>query len=58
MYTSNLRDIASGAVNKALMEFKATGEMVNAEKDALPANVLARVTRNQDLAELRRKYNQ
>jgi len=58
VYTSNLRDIASGAVNKALMEFKATGEMVNAEKDALPANMLARVTRNQDLAELRRKYNQ
>jgi 2-methylisocitrate lyase-like PEP mutase family enzyme len=58
VYTSNLRDIASGAVNNALMEFKATGEMVNAEKNALPANILARVTRNQELSELRRKYNQ
>jgi 2-methylisocitrate lyase-like PEP mutase family enzyme len=58
VYTSNLRDISSGAAYNALMEFKATGEMVNAEKNDLPANIMARVTRNQELSDLRRKYNQ
>lgn len=58
VYTSNLRDIASGAVNNALMEFKNTGQMTNAEKNALPGNIQARLTRNQELSELSRKYNQ
>jgi 2-methylisocitrate lyase-like PEP mutase family enzyme len=57
VYTSNLRDIASGAINNALMELKSTGELTNAEKNALPAAVQARLTRNQELSELARKYN-
>jgi 2-methylisocitrate lyase-like PEP mutase family enzyme len=57
VYTSNLRDIASGAVNNALMEFKATGMMANAQKNELPGNIQARLTRSQELSELSRKYN-
>ena len=57
VYTSNLRDIASGAINNALMELKSTGELTNAEKNALPSAIQARLTRNQELSELARKYN-
>jgi hypothetical protein len=56
-HTSTLRDIAMGAVNNALMELKATGMMTNAEKNSLPGNMMARLTRNQEIADLSRKYN-
>jgi 2-methylisocitrate lyase-like PEP mutase family enzyme len=57
VYTSDLRDIATGAINNALMEYKSTGIMANAAKNKLPANIQARLTRNQELTELGRKYN-
>jgi 2-methylisocitrate lyase-like PEP mutase family enzyme len=56
-HTSTLRDIAMGAVNNALMELQSTGMMTNAEKNSLPGNMMARLTRNQELSELARKYN-
>jgi 2-methylisocitrate lyase-like PEP mutase family enzyme len=55
--TSTLRDIAMGAVSNALAELKATGMMTNAERNALPQNIEARLTRNQELSALSRKYN-
>ena len=57
VYTSDLRDIATGAINNALMEYKSTGIMTNAAKNKLPGNIQARLTRNQELTELGRKYN-
>ena len=57
VYTSDLRDIATGAINNALMEFKSTGAMTNAAKNKLPASIQARLTRNQELSDLSRKYN-
>ena len=56
-HTSTLRDIAMGAVNTALLELKATGLMTNAERNSLPQNIQARLTRNQEHAERSRKYN-
>jgi methylisocitrate lyase len=57
VYTSDLRDIAMGAINNALLEYKSNGIMANAAKNKLPANIQARLTRNQELTELGRKYN-
>jgi methylisocitrate lyase len=57
VYTSNLRDISTGAIHNALMELKTTGSLTNAEKNAIPSNIQARLTRNQELSELSRKYN-
>ena len=57
VYTSDLRDIATGAINNALMEYKSTGAMANASKAKLPGNIQARLTRNQELTDLSRKYN-
>ena len=57
VYTSDLRDIATGAINTALVEYKNTGLMANAAKNKLPGNIQARLTRNQELTDLSRKYN-
>jgi 2-methylisocitrate lyase-like PEP mutase family enzyme len=57
VYTSDLRDIATGAINNALMEYKSAGIMTNAAKNKLPGNIQARLTRNQELTDLGRKYN-
>src|SRR5262249_6589679 len=57
VYTSDMRDIAMGAINNALMEFKSTGSMTNAAKGKLPSNVQQTLTRNQELSDRSRKYN-
>jgi 2-methylisocitrate lyase-like PEP mutase family enzyme len=57
VYTSDLRDIATGAINSALVEYKNTGMMANAAKNKLPGNIQTRLTRNQELSDLSRKYN-
>src|SRR5262249_9261822 len=57
VYTSILRDIAAGAVNNALLELKSTEMLTNAEKGAINAAMLARLTRAQDISDEIRKYN-
>jgi 2-methylisocitrate lyase-like PEP mutase family enzyme len=57
VYTSDMRDIAMGAINNALMEFKSTGSLTNAAKGKLSSNVQQRLTRNQELTERSRQYN-
>jgi len=57
VYTSDMRDIAMGVINNALMELKSTGSMTNAAKNKLPSSVQQQLTRNQELTERSRKYN-
>jgi hypothetical protein len=57
VYTSDMRDIAMGAINNALMELKSTGSMTNAAKGKIPSSVQQTLVRNQELTDRSRKYN-
>jgi 2-methylisocitrate lyase-like PEP mutase family enzyme len=57
VYTSDMRDIAMGAINNALMELKNTGSMTNAAKGKIPSSVQQTLVRNQELTDRSRKYN-
>jgi 2-methylisocitrate lyase-like PEP mutase family enzyme len=52
-----MMNIALGAVDKALVELKATGRMTEAQKGALSREIAAKVEHAEELNALSRKYN-
>jgi 2-methylisocitrate lyase-like PEP mutase family enzyme len=52
-----MMNIALGAVDKALVELKATGRMTEAQKGALSREMAAKVEHAEELNALSRKYN-
>jgi hypothetical protein len=55
--SASMVNIALGAVDKALVELKATGRMAEAQKGALSRETAAKVEQGEELTARSRKYN-